>query len=557
MYADDITLLLRDSQSGAEALRIIDEFSKVSGLYLNLDKCHAMWLGRGKKKGGAIGEIKAVDKIKVLGIWFSASNNCLQDNVEPMMKKIENTINVWSQRSLTIKGRITITRAFIASQPVYMSSCIEIPKKLLRRIQSKIMQFVWRGRPPKVAKDVLVQDIEQGGLKLIEVEVFVQSIRSAWIRRLYMNQISTWRRIVQARLGEMDIRDLIRGSLCKKEIKKFKIPQFYKNILIEYQGYNCKLLDNVKSIQQEIIWYNRSIRIGGKTVFIYSLYRHGIKYIDDLTRNNGAFMSLQDIKLKFPAIKVDFLTYNLLLRAIPQKWKVSLASETYIHMTDKDRNKPPTIRIRDQEVSVDAIRSKHLYKHGVIDKTPKAITRWEELGYGDMDWEKVFRIPYQCTKSTQIQSLQFRILNRYIPTKRYLYIRNLTRSPQCDRCEIDETLEHFFYQCPSVNSIWVKIFMELGSANHNNVKSVLFGINEEQHSVNLIILLVKQYFVKCRLGYGQVEPNFVGARSFVKHHVMVEKHAAIANKTVESFKDKWQSVTQLIGNDTIDVPFSL
>ena len=98
-------------------------------------------------------------------------------------------------------------------------------------------------------------------------------------------------------------------------------------------------------------------------------------------------------------------------------------------MTDKDTNKPPTIRIRDQEVSVDAIRSKHLYKHGVIDKTPKAITRWEELGYGDMDWEKVFRIPYQCTKSTQIQSLQFRIFNRYIQTERYLYIRNLTSSP--------------------------------------------------------------------------------------------------------------------------------
>ena len=263
-----------------------------------------------------------------------ASNNCLLDNVGPTMKKIENTINIWSQRSLTIKGRITITRAFIASQLVYMSSCIEMPKKLLRRIQSKIMQFMWRGRPPKVAEDVLVQDIEQGGLKLIEVEVFVQSIRSAWIRRLYINQISTWRRIVQARMGEMDIRDLIRGSLCKKQIKKFKIPQFYKNILIEYQGYNCKLLDNLKSIQQEIIWYNRSIRIGGKTVFIYSLYRHGIKYIDDLTRNNGAFMSLQDIKWKFPAIKVDFLTYNLLLRAIPQKWKVSLASETYIHNHD-------------------------------------------------------------------------------------------------------------------------------------------------------------------------------------------------------------------------------
>ena len=179
------------------------------------------------------------------------------------------------------------------------------------------------------------------------------------------------------------------------------------------------------------------------------------------------------------------------------------------------------------------------------------------MGYRDMNWEKVFRIPYQCTKSTQIQSLQFRILNRYIPTKRYLYIRNLTGSSHCDQCEIDETLEHFFYQCPNVSSIWVKIFIEIDKVTNNNVKSVLFGINEEQHSVNLIILLVKQYFLKCRLGYGQVEPNFEGARSFVKHHVMVEKHAAIANKTVESFKEKWQGVTRLIGSNTLSVPFSL
>ena len=555
MYADDITLLLKDSKSGAEALRIIDKFSKASGLHLNLDKCHAMWLGKGKEKRDAIGEIKAVDKMKVLGIWFSASKSSLQDNMEPVMKKIDNTINIWSQRSITIKGRITITRALIASQIVYISSCIEIPKKLLRRIQSKIMQFVWRGRPPKVAKDVLVQDIEQGGLKLIDVEVFVQSLRSAWIRRLYMNQFSTWRRIVQARIGKMDIRDLIRGSLCKKEIKTFKIPEYYKNILIEHQCYNHKLLDNVRPIQQEMIWYNRSIRSGGKTLFIYGLYRHGIKYIDDLAGNNGALMCLQDLKRKIPGIKVDFLTYNLLLRAIPQKWKEMLANSPYMHMTDKERSEPPNIWVNDQEVSVAMIRSKHYYKHRIINKTPKAIVRWEELGYIDMNWEKVFMIPYKCTKSTQIQSLQYRILNRYIPTKRYLYIRQLIGSPQCAECGVDETLEHFFYRCSSINSIWAKIFTELGKTTDNNVRSVLFGISGERHSVNLIILLVKQYIVKCKLPQDQVKPTYAGARNLVIHHVTIEKYAAIANKEFESFTKKWQGVIQFIGSDTIGVPY--
>ena len=225
-------------------------------------------------------------------------------------------------------------------------------------------------------------------------------------------------------------------------------------------------------------------------------------------------------------------------------------------MTDKERSEAPTIWVNDQEVSAAVIRSKHFYKHRIINKMPKATVRWEELGYIDMNWEKVFMIPYKCTKSTQIQSLQYRILNRYIPTKRYLYIRQLIGSPQCAECGVDETLEHFFYHCSSINSIWAKIFTELGKTTHNNVRSVLFGISGERHSVNLIILLVKQYIVKCKLPQDQVTPTYAGARNLVIHHVRIEKYAAIANKEFESFTQKWQGVIQFIGSDTIGVPYA-
>ena len=101
MYADDITLFVQDYQSATDALQMIREFSKASGLYLNIAKTQAMWLGSQKGRNDPIGNIMAVDKIKILGVWFSATDTCVSDNVEPLCKKIDDTINIWNQRYLS------------------------------------------------------------------------------------------------------------------------------------------------------------------------------------------------------------------------------------------------------------------------------------------------------------------------------------------------------------------------------------------------------------------------------------------------------------------------
>ena len=544
LYADDVTLMLKDKHSGVEALRTINEFSKASGLHLNVDKCHVMWLGKEKGKLEPIGEVVAVRELKIIGVWFSACNNCLEINTEPVVKKIENITNAWKQRSISIKGRITIAKSLIASQLVYISACIEFPKKLTRRIQSKIMKFVWRGRPPKVAKDILVQDIEQGGLKLIDVEAFIRSLQGAWIRRLYANQSAAWCRLIQARIGKMALRDFIKSSLCRKDIKEMKIPEFYKNVLIQYQSYKCNSLDNVNSIQREVIWYNRNIRVKGKTVFIPSLYKHGITFIADVIRSNGTLMSFHDLKTKYPTLRVDYLTYEVMIRAIPQTWKTTLAGKTLTPLSSKDREEAPRICVNEREVCITEVHSWQLYRHGKKSRKPKAVSRWEELGYFNMNWKTLFKIPYICTKSTRLQSTQFRLLNRYIPTRRYLSIRHLVDSPLCRDCGLEDTLEHFVYECSIVNYIWNKIFRDLNVSSQNNVKNVIFGIEEGRNAINLIILLVKQYIVQNKQLEDQVKPSYEGVRAMVEHHVRVEKHIALANGTLQAFTDKWEGIIQ-------------
>ena len=97
----------------------------------------------------------------------------------------------------------------------------------------------------------------------------------------------------------------------------------------------------------------------------------------------------------------------------------------------------------------------------------------------------------------------------------------------------------------------MKIFSSLGISTQNGLNQVIFGILDERSSINLVILLVKQYIVSCKLSYDQIEPKFEGAKATLNHHAQLEKHNAIVNNAVESFTDKWRGL--LDENDQIKI----
>ena len=88
-------------------------------------------------------------------------------------------VDIWEQRDLTLKGKITVAKTLLASQFVYLMAADRIEGKLLADIQSHIMKFVWRGRPPKVAKRTMVLAIEKGGLNLTDVITAYRASRIA------------------------------------------------------------------------------------------------------------------------------------------------------------------------------------------------------------------------------------------------------------------------------------------------------------------------------------------------------------------------------------------
>ena len=538
MYADDITAFLKDKESAEAFIRVMDEFRDASGLGLNIEKCNLMWLGVDKHKQDTIREISAAKTVKILGIHFSPSGPCESKNIDPICKKIESVINIWSQRALTLKGRITVCKTLIASQLAYLGGCIEIPNKNIVTLQSKIMKFLWRGRPPKVSQRILCQNIRDGGLNAINLAAFCKALKLGWVRRLYNSKEASWRRILQARIGRYDITDMIQTCLGADDIKRFKIPVFYKDVLNDFQTHSHRPLDTKMNIQTEFIWYNRNIRIAGKTLFVSRMYQAGIKTVNDLTREDGSLMTLHELKRIAPRMNIDFLTYQVVLNGIPQMWKDKLAACRYNKLSEED-GRNVSFHIGSKVLKVKEMRSSHFYKAQIGRETPSAVARWEHYGYQIGSWENIFILPYMCTKSTKLQTLQYRILNRFLPTKKYLFIRNVVETSECPACKQIDTLEHFLFSCVEVKCLWEALFCRINKLSLNSVHTVLFGVARNNYAINLLVLLVKQYIVNCKLASVTTVPTTQGLAWFLKHHINIERQIAIGGEKLQSFNEKW------------------
>ena len=80
MYADDITLFLKDRQDLENVLETINLFSDISQLKMNKNKTEAMWLGSNKNNRDSLCNLTFKNQLKILGILFK--NNITASNIE-------------------------------------------------------------------------------------------------------------------------------------------------------------------------------------------------------------------------------------------------------------------------------------------------------------------------------------------------------------------------------------------------------------------------------------------------------------------------------------------
>ena len=113
--------------------------------------------------------------------------------------------NIWSSRSLTLLGKITVLKNLIIPKIIYKVSLLSIflPDSFVNELNQILFQFIWGSKWEKISRLKLCCDFKEGGANMIDIKCHMLSIKLKWIQKLFDNNyVSTWKYIEKMCLKE-------------------------------------------------------------------------------------------------------------------------------------------------------------------------------------------------------------------------------------------------------------------------------------------------------------------------------------------------------------------
>ena len=82
-------------------------------------------------------------------------------------------------------GKITVIKNHALPKLIYALSSLPNPSpQTVKRIEKLMYEFIWDGKPKKIKRDILTMGYESGGLKMIDLDNFINSLKICWIKRM-------------------------------------------------------------------------------------------------------------------------------------------------------------------------------------------------------------------------------------------------------------------------------------------------------------------------------------------------------------------------------------
>ena len=186
-----------DLEAVKEALKLVDEFGRLSGLTLNVKKSKAMWLGKWKKNKSNPLNLKWMrGSVRILGVHVSYNereNNEL--NFHPKLRKMQTNLDIWRARNLTLFGKVMIIKSLGLSQLVYSASTLNVPEEIKSILKTKLFSYLWNNKKDKIKREGLYQDIHKGGLRMVDTEIMFKALKLTWIPRILLPGNPKWKTV--------------------------------------------------------------------------------------------------------------------------------------------------------------------------------------------------------------------------------------------------------------------------------------------------------------------------------------------------------------------------
>ena len=263
-FADDTCLYLNGISSLENVLKVFEDFYRYAGLRLNKEKTEMFWLGKNNRTGKCFDINISTQPTKVLGLWLSKNTDeIIKINMDERITKLKSLLNMWKQRNLTLKGKITILRSQALPLMLFAGTFLYMSDKIIEEVETILYSFVWPKGKHHVKKMTLIESIPNGGLKMPDFNSMLKAIKLTSVRRLISSKCSC--SLTAKHILKTD--NLFSFFKCKnKTVFLHTMPQYYKQLLdMWYSVYN-NVPTSVNDVMNEMIWNNASMLRDNKPI---------------------------------------------------------------------------------------------------------------------------------------------------------------------------------------------------------------------------------------------------------------------------------------------------
>jgi len=98
--------------------------------------------------------------------------------------------NLWSQRDLSLYGKITIAKTLGLSKMIFSSACLPTPSHIVSSTDKMVKAFLWNNKPAKIKRESMIGPKESGDLP--DYESIKNSLLGSWVKRKIDGKDEAW-----------------------------------------------------------------------------------------------------------------------------------------------------------------------------------------------------------------------------------------------------------------------------------------------------------------------------------------------------------------------------
>ena len=106
---------------------------------------------------------------------------------------------------MTPIGKIAVIKTFALPKLIFPLTLLKQPnEQTIKEINHHMFKFIWDGKPDKINRNLIIQDYAKGGLKMVDIYSYINSLKTTWIKRIIDNKnTGNWKELYNKELEKL------------------------------------------------------------------------------------------------------------------------------------------------------------------------------------------------------------------------------------------------------------------------------------------------------------------------------------------------------------------